>query len=203
MRPKILFGISLITLITCFSCKNSLNKLMGIELLEEFNPALYQETVDFFTSNYSNTIPILSPDSTFSKYTEEFGKFRTNDLKQPIQILYFKQDSLISYHANCYVKSSWIGSLDWNYDGKLNSFIPLTSIPIQENKGLKYLVKNYSLNAILNENVIMFFWSNMLNCESKKAFNTIINNIKTSNLNQLPTIITINTDYTFIKYNNQ
>jgi len=43
---------------------------------------------------------------------------------------------------------------------------------------IEYITKNFDINAARQKYTIVFFWSNILNRESKRAFKTIVENIQ-------------------------
>lgn len=171
-------------------------KMAGIEAIKEFDKNKVEQVEKEFKKLNPEVIMKTASKNQFHSYVEYFGDFNKNDLKQPIQIHYYTIDSLASFHANCYAKGSIGGSLDWNYNGKFNEFIPKTSTQIKNNKGLSFVLQQFNLPELNTDNTIIFFWSNIMPKHSIEAYNLVINNLKTSK--EKSTLITINTDNFFV-----
>lgn len=190
-------------MLICFlsSCSTVLKKLYGIEDLKEFDPVRVKEFERYMTDLYPNVTSIISSDTSFKKFIEEFSEFSKNDVSQPIQILYFKNDSLISYHINCYAKGSLNGHLNWNYDGRMNSYPPRSAVQLSVNKRFSDLISIYELPESQKSDVIVFFWSTLLNRQAKEAFKVVIENIKNYNYSDSSSnrIIVINIDKAYLQ----
>src|SRR5690606_12359248 len=152
------------------SCSSVLKKLYGIEDLKEFNPVKYEETVSYMQNHYPDVVSLISDDTLFKKHIEKFLDFNRNDLFQPIQILYYKDDMLISYHINCYAKGALNGRLDWNFDGKFDTYPPKTAAQIVDTQKLNDILSIYKMPESTDSDTIIFFWSTMLNRQAKEAF---------------------------------
>ncbi|WP_099367482.1 hypothetical protein [Sphingobacterium sp. 1.A.4] len=170
-------------------------KAAGIEAIKEFDNTKVEQVEKNFKKLNPNIITKTISKEQFLTYVEGFGEFYKNDLKQPLQIHYYTNDTLVSFHANCYAKGSFGGSLDWNYDGKFDEFIPKTSAQIKGNKGLNFIFNEFSLPQPKTKNTIIFFWSNLMPKQSLETYKLIVENSKISTGKS--TLITINTDQFF------
>lgn len=189
--------------LACSSCTSIMYRMYGIELLDEFNTSLYEKTVASMTDKYEGTLTtVVSSDSLFRVYLEKFEELDKKNLSQPIQMLYFEGDSLVSYHANCFAKSSMLnGNLNWNHAGYFDSFNPRSAIEVDSiSAGLTDLLSIYELTAPSENFTVVYFWSNMLNRQSKGGYTTIISNISEHfpKDEPLPNIFLINTDDFYI-----
>lgn len=193
-------SLTILILMGLQSCKPILYKIYGIELMKSFDQEKYDKTLDFFNSQYDNNqiLPYIGKDSVFKEYAN-LDTTITNSLLQPIQILYFEENILKSFHANCFAKGSMTGNLNWNYDNKFDSFIPQSAISLEKNNiNLSDIKRIYNINDKTQGITIIFFWTNFLRKNSMEAFKVITNNIKSYSMNNDIKIITINTDYSFI-----
>lgn len=190
-----LIFIFLILFVTISGCKSIMYKVAGIEAIKEFDNNKVEQFEKNFKKLNPNIITKTISKEQFLTYVEGFGDLYKNDLKQPLQIHYYTNDTLVSFHANCYAKASIGGSLDWNYDGKFDEFIPKTSAQIKENKGLNFILTEFSLPVTKTNSTIIFFWSNLMPKQSMEAFKLIVENSKISTGKS--TLITINTDQFF------
>lgn len=167
--------------------------------MTSFNQEKYDKTLYFFNSHYKeNQISsYIGEDSNFKEYSL-LDTTITNSLLQPIQILYFKNDTLKSFHANCFAKGSITGSLNWNYDNKFNYFIPKSAIAVEDRSiNLSDIKSIYKIDKKTQEVTIVFFWTNTFSKLSINAFKQIVDNLKLHSINNID-IIAINTDYSFI-----
>lgn len=91
------------------------------------------------------------------------------------------------------------GNLNWNYDNKFNSFIPKSAINLEKTDiNLSDIKRIYNITDKTQGITIVFFWTNFLRKNSLEAFKVITNNLKSYSMNNDITILTINTDYSFI-----
>ncbi|MGB7529545.1 hypothetical protein [Sphingobacterium cellulitidis] len=199
MKKAIVFLIFPL-LLSLTSCNKILMSAAGIKKIQEFDSVNFEKTTEYFKELYPATQSIYVSDSAFTKYRKSFAEFSRNELDQPIQILYFDKDQLKSFHANCYAKPSLTMRLDWNYDGKFDNYFPKTALEIPNNKGLHSIISNFNIPVSKDQSTIVFFWSNMLNRESKRAFKQIVDNIHKSPNHEQPNVIAINTDNSFIGF---
>jgi len=200
VRYLTIFNLIFYTLIGLHSCKPIMYKIYGIEPIKSFDQNKYNETIKFFNSNNfeNNVFSYLGEAKSFDEYSS-LDTVRKNTLKQPIQILYFEGNVLKSFHANCFAKGSMTGNLNWNYDNKFNSFIPKSAINLEKTDiNLSDIKRIYNITDKTQGITIVFFWTNFLRKNSLEAFKVITNNLKSYSMNNDITILTINTDYSFI-----
>lgn len=188
-----------ITLIGLQSCNPILQRLYGIEPLSSFDEEEYQNTLNEIASKYSGPIiSIISQDSLLDQYSRVDTSFESNTT-QPIQILYFQGNYLKSFQANCFAKGSLFGNLNWNYDGRFDTFFPTSALPLKDKNLLLSDIKNiYKIGQPTDDITIVFFWTNLMQKKSIEAFELIVDNIASYSLDREPTIIAINTDHFYI-----
>lgn len=195
--PKL--ALTLLIIVGLHSCRPILYKMFGVELMKSFDQEKYDKAIYIFNSYYKDNhiLSYIGKDSDFKEYSL-LDTTITNSLLQPIQILYFEEDTLKSFHANCFAKSSITGNLNWNYDNKFDYFIPKSAISVENiNISLSDIKRIYKINNSTPRITVVFVWTNFLGRSSITAFKQIVDNIKLfsgDNVN----IITINTDYSFI-----
>lgn len=181
------------------SCSFLLKKSYGINDLTSFDKENYEDFLAFIPDTI-NYISIISSKEQFrSKIESGIDNNNKNDFGQPIQILYFNEDSLISFHANCHAKGSLRG-LDWNINNRFESFVPISAVPI---KHLDYTLNKttYIYPEIKNKDkkyTIIFFWTNMMTKLSKEAFKIVMKNLSDNNIDKSQySLYIVNTDYYF------
>ena len=182
-------------------CTAIFSTLYGVRNLKTFEPEKCEKFASYvkrenisLSAHVSDSVQfdayrLLSPDTTWQKQT----------LIQPIQMLYFHHDTLVSMHINCYAPGK-LTSLDWNFDNRFGEFPPKTAVPLEGN-GLSYrkLQQIYQLPESLNtEYQIVIFWTNMIRRISKDAVNTALDNIEKFHREADCDVFLINNDQFFI-----
>ncbi|MBR0072789.1 MAG: hypothetical protein IJP95_03035 [Bacteroidales bacterium] len=116
---------------------------------------------------------------------------------QPVQILYFMGDTLVSYHVNCYAKGG-MASLDWNTDNRFGQFPPQSAVPLTTLQlSFSQIAKLYGVEAKKHLNIVVF-WTNLLTKISKSAVNAALDNVEKHGQNKKCEVFIINTDKFFI-----
>ena len=180
------------------SCTRIFYKVYGIELADEFDESKYGSTLSQLKSLFpeGNITSLISNVNKFQQVNKSFADLGSKNLSQPVQILYFENKQLVSYHLNCYAKGGWMGNLDWNYDHKFDTYVPKTAytIPDSMSANLDDLLTIYRLKQTPSHDVIVLFWSNMFKKHVISGFKTVVKNIKAHAKYENPQIILINTD---------
>lgn len=185
-------------------CSVVMSAIFGIRKVEEFKLADYKS----FLSKIPADIEYVSIISSAEQFTNVIKKgadsIQKKDLSQPIQMLYFKDNHLKSFHANCYAKGG-VGSLNWNTDNRFAVFLPKSAINYDASN---ILLENY--RAIFpevklkddQEYTIIIFWTNMLRRISFSAIETVIENLQQFDKLEESRIYLINTDNFFAELTN-
>ena len=137
---------------------------------------------------------------------EQFDAYRTciqdslwqhQTAVQPIQILYFKKDSLLSYHINCTAKGR-LSNLNWNTDQRFETFPPATAVLITpQMQNLSKIRDIYGINDD-SEYLVVVFWTNMLPKISKSAIETVKTNVRENGALNKAGIVLVNTDKFYV-----
>ncbi|MBQ4441350.1 MAG: hypothetical protein II899_04505 [Bacteroidales bacterium] len=137
---------------------------------------------------------------------EQFDAYRTciqdslwqhQTAVQPIQILYFKKDSLLSYHINCTAKGR-LSNLNWNTDQRFETFPPATAVLITpQMQNLSKIRDIYGINDD-SEYLVVVFWTNMLPKISKSAIETVKTNLRENGALNKAGIVLVNTDKFYV-----
>ncbi|MBP6386315.1 MAG: hypothetical protein KA313_06375 [Pseudarcicella sp.] len=161
----------------------SCSLIFGIKDINKVSSIDYQNELKIL-NNSKKHVEIYSDSNSFSKYVNM--DLYQKELYQPIQILYFHNDSLISHHLNCYAKGG-IGKLDWNTEFRFSTFPPKSAAMLRKNITISSLKAIYP-DIKNNKYTIIFFWSSMLFRQTKDAKmiierNLIENNVDLINVN--------------------
>lgn len=196
-----LFTITL-TLLFLASCNFVSKNLFGIKYQHEFSSIKYQKflaEIDTFKVIYNSYIADTSQLNLFLKKFES-RKIKKN-LYQPVQILYFKDKSLVSFHANCFAQKGL--KLDWNMSNRFDKFIPQTSISLDSMKiDLEQIINSYHIKLVNNDKkiIVFIFWSLMMEKASRSAIYTVIKNLKEFKQESSTEINLVNLDKIYISY---
>ena len=160
------------------SCSSVLYKMYGLTPITS-----YTETSDMkFLTDLKSKLDykhIVSDSSQFSSLGQ-FGisEKLAKDLYQPIQLFYFENDSLKSYHINCTAKGG-LNNINWNTAQRFEQFIPKSAVQLDSiNLTLSKLKLIYP--SIKNEKkyTIVIFYSLMFQKISKLAMQTVEQNLE-------------------------
>lgn len=194
---RLIFLVALVSFLQ--SCTPVMSFLFGIERIEAFDQEKYQSSLEKLVGQYSGALSsfFVSKESFINYSNIDTGQ--SKNLRQPIQMLYFKDGELQSFQANCFAKGNIFGQLDWNYKGRFNKYFPISAVPIESmNMPLEDVSRELNIDLNVNGDVILFFWTRMLDKASFHAFKTLIENIESTNLKEEPQLILVNSVHAFI-----
>lgn len=184
------------------SCSAIMSSMYGVKRIKRFD----QQNYDNFIAKAKEYTDFVAIVSTHDQYRQliNLGKdsVEKKDFGQPVQMLYFENGILASYHINCYAKGG-VSNINWNTDNRFSSFLPQTAVKhsIGDMKLSDY-TKIYPELASSSDKpyTILIFWTNMLPKISLSAIKTVADNIKVNNKDSDCRIFLINTDNFFARY---
>lgn len=199
---KKITSVLILGFILC-SCSALLSKMYGVKKLKNFNTKEYQSFKEDVQKQLPSAVFIVSTSDLYKKNIQS-GKdsIERHDLGQPVQILYFENHVLRSYHVNCYTKGS-LSNLNWNTDNRFASFLPKSAVNCEkEVVSLKRYAEIYSEIDMASKKpyTILVFWTNMLRKISMSAITTMADNLKQHQQENNCNIYIINTDNFFIEH---
>ena len=188
--------VLLLIIFTLSGCSAMLAAMFGVKPVKEFSVADYQSFLSKIPEEIEY-ISIISTEEQFKNVIKQgIDSIQKHALSQPVQILYFRQNHLVSFHANCYARGGF-GGLDWNTDNRFSVFIPRSAVTYDISN---ILLDNYSTIfpeiSLKNENyyTIIIFWTNLIRRISFSAIETVIENAAQFNKLANCRIYLINTD---------
>ncbi len=174
----LIFGITVMLLFP--SCSVLLSKIYGVEELKSFNEKEYNNFVTHLVEKYDLS-SIISDTIQYKNIIKQGRSSKEkNNLGQPVQILYFDDNMIKSYHANCYAKGS-LSNLNWNTEDRFSVFPPKSAILSDSLAiNLEDYIDIYPNITIQKDKkyTIVIFWTQMLSKVSKAAIETVFFNIK-------------------------
>ncbi|MDM1398771.1 hypothetical protein HX049_16620 [Myroides odoratimimus] len=175
-------------------------RLVEIQELEVFSQKDYDESLIRLKEQYPEDSQFLiSTQEQFISYSSFLEKEKQYILTKPIQLLYFKEDSLVSIHSSCNVPINyWTWKLDWNIDDRFEQFPPLSSTSVLDIK-LQQIQELYGFRMEnTSENTLIVFWSRMMEKQVYGALETVIYNKRLWNNEEKLNTIFINVDHAFL-----
>lgn len=173
--------------------------MYGYKPIKQFDKNEYEAVVTSVLDDNFKMHSIISDSAQFASYRKILSDslWQHSTSAQPVQILYFKGDKLVSYHINCTARGSLSG-LNWNTDHRFETFPPTSAMPITPSMSALSEIRNIYHITDNNEYLIVVLWSNMLSKISKSAIETVKSNLsKYGNIGQA-TIVLINTDKYYV-----
>ena len=191
-------------LILCFlifnSCSTILYKIYGIKELSYFDKKQYNDFILSIDTTQISFFTIISDANQFEKLVDiTIDSAQRKLFYQPIQIIYFQNEKITSYHINCHagVKSR---KLDWNIHNRFHCFPPNTAVDIH-NITLS-LTQCQEIYNDINHGVpytIIIFWTLMMEDISKNAIDMVTKNVCDFKMQDSTNIYLINIDKFFIQ----
>ncbi|MBO6023492.1 MAG: hypothetical protein J6P83_01395 [Bacteroidales bacterium] len=124
--------------------------------------------------------PLVCNEKQFMQVSElGTDSMQMKNLYQPLKIMYFHGDSLVSFHINCYCPPTLGFNLNWNFNHQFDEFPPATTVPLN---GMT--VTRSQMRTIFPEikgeadYTVLIFWTNMLHKVSKREIKTVYKNLK-------------------------
>ena len=185
--------------LTIFST-NSCTYIYGIKEIEKVSVKDYElekKELSLVNKNVHLNF-ITSKKEQFQEYCSSPNKAEEKNLSQPIQILYFNNNIINSFHINCLAEGTFF-NLNWNTNNRFETFPPKTALAFPTHKTSSIYSIYPSLKT--NQNKIVIFWTSMLYRQSKEALLTITNNLKKFELENEYEIYLINTNNFYLNSN--
>lgn len=192
--------LSTIVIVVLFiSCNKMMTKKYGINYN---NPKSISSLIAKVEKDTNFTIrKSLYVNATFTNEILKLYHLNTSKtyyLRQPLQVMYFQNDSMIAYFVNC--NAGGFPLLKWNRDDNFSTFPPKTQTnpsTIIKKKFILNLLNPISNNEITQndktEYTIVVFWNYLLEKQSRHLIKIVQNNA----INQNCSIILVNNDLVF------
>lgn len=172
--------------------------LYGYRSFKSFDETLYSKFISEIDDTALTIQPLVSDFSTSRSYRTicEDSLWQHFYSGQPVQILYFMNDSLVSYHVNCMAKGMF-SNLNWNTENRFDCFPPASALKPP------YIVPNnvfglYDINQ-KDKCVVIVFWTTMFCKVSKSAVETVKSNIHRYRKSHEVIVYLINTDNYYLE----
>ncbi|MBQ3733228.1 MAG: hypothetical protein II859_04630 [Bacteroidales bacterium] len=173
--------------------------MYGYKPIKQFDQKDYDQMITSVTNRDFKINTIVSDFGQFDAYRTciQDSLWQHLTAVQPVQILYFKKDSLLSYHINCTAKGG-LSNLNWNTNQRFETFPPATAVPITpQMQNISKIRDIYGIHDD-SEYLIVVFWTNMLPKISKSAIETVKTNLRENGAANKADIVLVNTDKFYV-----
>ena len=176
---KLHFVAVTIVLFCLCSCNTLAPMLFGFREINGYNPEQCAKFYKKLPKDFVFT-PLVCDEEQFWQISNlGVDSMQMKDLYQPLKIMYFHGDSLVSLHINCYCPPTLGFNLNWNYNHQFDVFPPFTSVAVED-----YTLTRNDMQAIFPEikgtadYTVLVFWTNMLHKISNSEIRTVYKNLK-------------------------
>lgn len=197
MKPRSLFIIlCAATLLT--GCSVMAKMIFGIEEIKEYD----EGRVETFLAESQRKVPCTQLVATAAQVDNLIRlDLDTNMMQhrgQPVQVLYFDNDSLVFYHINCYTQYGPL-SYDWNHYGSFDRFPPAPTIVDDPHGSMTLGHYRAILPGVQSDSryTVVILWNNMLRKVAAKAVDAVATN--TQGRSDC-TVVLVNTDRWLVDY---
>lgn len=177
---KTLKTLILLSALLVFSgCSTLMPALFGLHEINGYNEEECAKFYKKLPKNFAFTPIVCGDDQYFQVSRLGADSLQMKNLYQPLRIMYFHGDSLVSFHINCYCPPTISFDLKWNYNHQFDVFPPTTSVALDG-----YTVTRSQLMSIFPEikgdsdYTVIVFWTNMLSKISRSEIKTVYKNLK-------------------------
>lgn len=174
-RLVLLFGL----LLTFAGCNTLMPMLFGLQEIHGYNAEQCEKFYRKLPNDFAFT-PLVCNEEQFRQVSNlGADSMQMKDLYQPLKIMYFHGDTLVSYHINCYCSPTLGFNLNWNFNHQFDEFPAATTVPLED-----YTVTRAKMQSVFPEikgdsdYTVLVFWTNMLHKISKSEIKTVYKNLK-------------------------
>lgn len=176
---RVVFIAFIGTLLALSSCSTIMPMLFGLQEINGYNAEQCAKFYKKLPKDFEFT-PLACNEKQFMQVSElGADSMQMKNLYQPLKIMYFHGESLVSFHINCYCPPTALFNLNWNYRNQFDESPPATTVPLDG-----YTVTRSQLMNIFpeikreKEYTVLVFWTNMLAKISRSEIKTVYKNLK-------------------------
>ena len=176
---KVLLILFVGAMLALSGCNTLMPLLFGVQEIDGYNAEQCAKFYKKLPKDFAFT-PIVCNDEQFFQVSDlGADSVQKKNLYQPLKIMYFHGDSLVSFHINCYCPPTVSFNLKWNFNHQFNVFPPTTTVPLDG-----YTVTRSDMQSVFPEikgetdYTVLVFWTNMLTKISRSEIKTVHKNLK-------------------------
>lgn len=181
-------------------CSTIMPLLFGLQEIDGYNAEQCAKFYKKLPEDFAFTPVICDNEQFFQVGNLGADSMQMKNLYQPLKIMYFHGDSLVSFHINCYCPPTIFFNLKWNFKNQFDVFPPTTMVPLED-----YTVTRSQLKSVFleikgeKEYTVLVFWTNMLAKISRSEIKTVYRNLKKFGRLDDVEVYLINDDITMTK----
>ena len=175
MKKLHFVAVTIVWLCLC-SCNTLAPMLFGFREINGYDA----EQCEKFYKKLPKDSPLVCNEKQFMQVSElGADSMQMKNLYQPLKIMYFHGDTLVSFHINCYCPPKLLFNLNWNYKHQFDEFPPASAVPLED-----YTVTLSEMRTVFpgisgeTDNTVLVFWTNMLHKISKSEIKMVYKNLK-------------------------
>lgn len=201
MRTNKVKTILLFALLLLFTgCNTLVPMLFGFREIHGYDAEQCEKFYKKLPKDFEFT-PLVCNEKQFMQVSElGADSMQMKNLYQPLKIMYFHGEELVSFHINCYCPPTLTFNLNWNYNHQFDQFPPATTVPLD---GMT--VTRSQMQTIFPEikgekdYTVLVFWTDLLHKVSRAEIKTVYRNLNKFNQLENAKVYLINNDIVMTK----
>ncbi|MBR1513324.1 MAG: hypothetical protein IJ622_03430 [Bacteroidales bacterium] len=171
--------VIIVALFALSSCSVIAPVVFGLRQIDGYNAEQCAKFYKKLPNDFAFTPLVCDKEQFWQVSNLGADSMQMHDLYQPLKIMYFHDDTLVSLHINCYCPPTLTFNLSWNYKHQFDVFPPSTSVAVDS-----YTLKRSDMQAIFPEikgesdYTVLVFWTDMLHKISRSEIKTVYRNLK-------------------------
>lgn len=200
LRKTYLIPLFLATLFLT-GCNSLVGMMVGYKELTQFNESDCISFLNESRQKFDCKQIISTVDQTNAVLSLDTAAEVFHDLYQPVQVLCFDGDSLVSWLVQCYATKPGSLKIDWNHDGRFNQFPPYASVPVPfGHLRLSHFQTIYPTLQPTTRYTVLIIYTNMMRRASRRAVEAVAHSIADNKTDC--TITLVNTDPWWVHLHN-
>lgn len=192
------------TLLALTGCNTLMSTLFGLQEIHGYDARQCEKFYKRLPKDFDFTPLVCNNEQFFAVSNLGADSMQMKDLYQPLKIMVFHGDTLVSFHINCYCPPTVFFNLKWNFKHQFDVFPPTTTVPLEG-----YTVTRSQMQSVFpeikgeKEYTVLVFWTNVLTKISRSEIKTVHRNLKKfGHLNDVEVYL-VNDDITMTKSLNE
>ena len=167
------------TLFALTGCNTLMPTLFGLQEIHGYDARQCEKFYKRLPKDFDFTPVVCDDEQFFAVSNLGADSMQMKDLYQPLKIMVFHGDTLVSLHINCYCPPTVFFNLKWNFKHQFDVFPPTTTVPLEG-----YTVMRSQMQSVFpeikgeKEYTVLVFWTNMLTKISRSEIKTVHKNLK-------------------------
>lgn len=167
------------TLLALTGCNTLMPTLFGLQEIHGYDARQCEKFYKRLPKDFDFTPVVCDDEQFFAVSNLGADSMQMKDLYQPLKIMYFHGDTLVSFHINCYCPPTVFFNLKWNFKHQFDVFPPATTVPLDGMTVTRSQLMDIFPEIKGNSDyTVLVFWTNMLAKISRSEIKTVYKNLK-------------------------